>query len=360
MSSVRALLLLPLPPQRTVYSHIRTALYPSIRSTISSVSKPGRTDETSVLEIAVPITRLTEEAHTHKDLFVRVNPLVANLYRLIATICAELNIPHTGPGSVDVRVLFVQDEVDSKDGESDEKSSPFAVLNYAALAVSNRQWTHVFAVESEQGEQTFKKFWAIAREHGPNRGSLFTRVQRVVSGMQIYISDLSPAVDSDAVLETALAGRPMSREVAVEINGVVADQFTDKYLLTMALFAIPQLVPESEVPTGEGARGAGRITAIVSKEASDDDLKKRISDFLVTAVGKICSSLASGEQEDDVLQVRFSTRDEMDYTTGRLVNILVVSDGDGNLVNGWGEERARRGREIVLRSIRPVDKDINE
>ncbi|KAI0100939.1 hypothetical protein GGR51DRAFT_531439 [Nemania sp. FL0031] len=359
MNSIRGLLLLPSPPQRTVYSHIRTALYPSIRSTISSISKVGHTGETSVLEIAVPITRLSEEAHTHKDLFVRVNPLVANLYRLIATIYAELNIPHTGPGSVDVRVLFVQDEVDSRDGERDEKVSPFAVLNYAALAVSSRQWSHVFAVESEQGEQMFKKFWAIAREHGPNRGALFTRVQRVPSGMQIYIPDLLPDVDSNMVLENALAGRPMYCKVAVEVSGAIVDQFTDKYLLTMALFAIPQSVAELQPPLDEEIRETCLITVVVLKEVLGYDLKKKISDFFVTAAGNIHSGSTLGEQEDDALQVRFSTA-EMDYTTSGRVNTLIVSDGGGTIVNGWSEGHAKGGNEIVLRSIKPVDKDIDE
>ncbi|KAI1123840.1 hypothetical protein F5Y10DRAFT_43267 [Nemania abortiva] len=359
MSSIRGLLLLPLPPQRATYSHIRTALYPSIRSTISSVAKAGRTNDTSVLEIAVPLTRLSEETHTHQELFVRVNPLVASLYQLIATICAELGIPHTGAGSVDVRVLFVQDEIDSPDGESDEKTSPFASLTYAALAVSNRQWTHVFAVESEQGEQTFKRFWAIAREHGPNRGDLFTRVRRVASGMQIYIPDALD-VDFDVDLDSALAGRLKSRKIVVEISGVVADQFTDKYLLTMALFAIPQSENEPQAPTGEWGRGAGHVIVVSSKEVLDGDLKRRISDFFATATGKTHSSHAQTEQEDDDLQLTFTTFDEMDYTTGGLSSTRIVSDGNNGIINGRDKERAKSGAEIVLRPIRPANKDIDD
>ncbi|KAI0456670.1 hypothetical protein F5B21DRAFT_147830 [Xylaria acuta] len=340
MRSIRGLLLLPLPPQRTTYPHIQTALYPTIRATISSILKAGGTSGTSVLEIAVPVTRLSEEVDTHHEFFARLGPLVANLYRLIATTCKELSVPSTGPGSVDVRALFLQDEIDPGEGE---RNVPFAVLDYATLAVSSREWTHLFAVESEPGEQTFRKFCAMARKHGPKRDILFMNVQRMAGGIQIYDPNLSGGA-SNAVLETT---RPFPGETVVLISGDIANQYYDKYLLTMALFAIPKWAREEQAFADEEPQGVRCIRAVISNGVLDDDLKARITDFFATATGKVCSDSAQA----DALQLSFATWDEFQTDASGLEGSFIVSNGRKEL----GELLPATGASIILESINDFD-----
>ncbi|KAI0466851.1 hypothetical protein F4859DRAFT_286342 [Xylaria cf. heliscus] len=343
MSSIQGLLLLPLPPQRTTYPHMHTALYPTIRATISSVLKAGGINGTSVLEIAIPLTRPSEEADTYHDVFARARPLVANIYRLVAATCADLSIPSTGPGSVDIRALFVQDEIDSSGGG---KSIPFAVINYTTLAVSSREWTHVFAVESEPGEQIFRKFCAIARKHGSKRDTLFADVRRVAGGIQIY--DPRLAITSVTVLETA---RPSNCEIVVLISGDIVDQYSDKYLLTMALFAIPQQGRGGQTFTDEGEQRLRHIRVVVSKGALHEELKTRIMNFLVTATGKVCSCSTDATQDECALQLRFITWDELETNSSGLEGSVTISDGGKELGNILHE----KGASIVLQPLNGVN-----
>ncbi|KAH8158490.1 hypothetical protein CIB48_g9766 [Xylaria polymorpha] len=344
MGSIRGLLLLPLPPQRVTYSHIETALYPPIRATISSILKAGGASGTSILEIAVPVTRLSEEADTHDELFTRARPLVANIYRLIAATCEELSIPPTGPGSVDIRALFVQDDTDSAEGE---KSIPFAVLGYATLAISSRGWTHMFAVGSEPGEQTFRKFCDVAREYGPKRDILFADVRRVAGGMQIYDPSLSCGAPN-AVLE---ATHPFPCEIVVLISGDISDQYSDKYLLTMALFAIPRRARGEHTFADEIAQGVRYIRVVIYKAVLHDNLKTRITDFFTTATDKVCSNSTQATPDEGHLYLRFTTWDEFDTSSSDLERSFIVSDGEKE----FEDILRKKGAAIMAEPINQVD-----
>lgn len=382
MSPVRGLLLLPLPPQRTTFSHICIALYPSIQSTISHIREVGGPNETSVLEITVPITRLREAGQTHLDLFRRTNPLLARIYRLISTICRELNIP---PGALDARVLLVHD-VSSL---SDEEPCPPSVLDYAALAASNRPWTHVFAVESEPGEDTFRKFTAMARENGPRRDGLFAAVRRVPSGMQIYVPPSSASIpdtvdadynadydadpDCDPNYDPTVILKPegeefslRTRDMVVVMSGDIKDQFRDKHVLTMALFAIGMLeVDETteikEEASTDGAGNSEYMAVAVSKVDLDDALERRISDFIAGTVGAVYGVRAETSEgakasEQIELHTPFYTYRELkeEYEAGTMAGTLVVSDRYPRLATRWASECSTS---IMLESIEPIEND---
>ncbi|KAK5624879.1 hypothetical protein RRF57_000595 [Xylaria bambusicola] len=351
MSSARVLLLLPLPPQNTTYLHVKIALRPSVRSAIHLIHKSHHPGETCVLEIAVPITRIRETTEAYGDLFKRTNSLVSNIYHLISTTCKKLNVQH---GDLDVRILLVQDD----SSLDDEYISQLGVLDYPALATSDRDWTHVFAVESEQGDETFRKFSAIARQHGAHRDALFARVQRVASGMQVYIP-ISSALISNATEvdpDTRMITMPKKGEmvlphchIIVVISGNIEDQYRDKYLLTMALFAMRKKVEHNSGSKTNRIGQASRISIVVSKGMLDDGLKVRVGGFVAAAINE---KLAQHE-DDDGRQLSFSTYEEMrKECVFKAPSMLVVSDAYTSIAEEWA---AQGSPSIVLGSTAPVD-----
>ncbi|KAI1420957.1 hypothetical protein F5Y12DRAFT_82087 [Xylaria sp. FL1777] len=364
MNSKRGLLLVPWPPQSTTYSDIWTALYPSIQSTIKHIHKAEDTCKTCVLEIAIPITRISEAAQSQQDLFKRINSLVTNIYRLISTICRELKIPH---GILDARVLLVQDDLSL----GEEKTYPFGVIDYAALAVSDRPWTHVFAVESESGEEIFRKFSAVAREYSSRCDGLFAGVRRVASGMQVYVpassapisstTDFDSDTESVTILESIDPERLDSpRHIVVVISGDIQDQFHDKYLLTMALFGIgmfamgkkTELVVRSMIDAIEKPEC---VSVVVSKGVLDHDLKMQIWDFVA---GTLNGTPAKQPDDEQKLQLEFYTCEEMNkkYAAG-MVSTLVVSDAYSSFPRKWAALKGNAS--IILGSAEPVHDDVD-
>ncbi|KAI1819999.1 hypothetical protein F4861DRAFT_524795 [Xylaria intraflava] len=335
-SSACGLLLLPPPPQNTSYSHIWIALYPSLRSTISHMVQTGCPSETTAtLEIVIPITRLIEGIRTRRDLLVRVRPLVFNIYRLIATVHEELDVPQS---RLDTRVLFVQDLGDASDDGNWRLSA--AILSYDELALLGALWTRIFAVQSEQGEETYRKFLTLSRQHDLTRGVFFAKnVQRVASGIQIYMTNGSPEPSTATNAEnvpTAGEAHASPRDAVVIVRGETLDRLTDKYLLTMALFAIcpPKVL-------ADGARDASAIFVVKMKGAADEKFTTWITDFLEAMTGALTRGL----------QVRFEEKPPLSSDT------LIVCDSHDNLEERW---QAEAGAILVLESVRPVDVDVED
>ncbi|KAI0424225.1 hypothetical protein F5Y09DRAFT_149699 [Xylaria sp. FL1042] len=361
MDSVRGLLLLPLPPQNTTYSHIRTALYPSIQSTVKHIQNLRPPNETCILEIVVPITHISEAAETHLDLFKRINPLVSNIYHLTSIICKELSITHN---VLDARVLLVQDDWNPDEGTT----CLFGGIDYAALAVSDRPWTHLFTVESEQGEEAFRKFRTVVREHGPRRERLFAGMRRVASGMQIYVptscafianpADLDMHSESETILEPMGSEVVLTpRHIAVVISGDIKDRFHDKYLLTMALLAIGLFEMERgakikmELNTDMAERSA-HMSVIVNKGGLNEDLKARIWNFVA---GALSGTPAKQTDDNHEVQLEFHTYEEKQYGTGK-TGALVVSNDHARFAREWV---TRGDAAIILRSVEPVGDDVD-
>lgn len=356
MNSVRGLLLLPLPPQNTAYPLIRIALYPSISAAINLIQKSGRKVEACVLEIAVPVTRIRETVGNHGDLFKQTNSLVANIYRLVSTICKELG---TLLGNLDARVLLVQDQLDL----NDEDTSPLGVLDYSALATSDRRWTHVFAVESEQGEDVLRKFRAMVRQHGLLHEALFAGVRRVASGMQIYIPTSSTFIpskteaESDITMITIPEDASMTRvsnHMVVIISGNIEDQYCDKHLLTMALLRMER--PTERQAAGihlNGIQKPNQISVVVSKRLLEEGLKRRVRDFIFETV----SEKLAQQYVDDNMQLSFSRYEDIRTTCATSIpSMLIVSSEYENLAEDWV---AKGNSSILLGSVGPVDEADN-
>ncbi|KAI0014879.1 hypothetical protein F4780DRAFT_151100 [Xylariomycetidae sp. FL0641] len=227
MEDMHALLLLPEPPQSTSSDHIRPALYHTLLSAIQRLSQNQLSGRTAELDIAVPLTRIGQTVHTHRALFGVVQGLVNNVYQLVKTIFDELGVSAEHYGSIDVRVLLVRDGDETTE---EGRMFPAVVTSLYRLASSPRTWTQVFVVEGEQGETMYRRFQTLAWDRGAPWDALFSGVQRLPGGIQIFIKDLHT--------NGAAAAEPWgAKQIGVFLGGGASEHFADKWLLTMGLFA---------------------------------------------------------------------------------------------------------------------------
>ncbi|KAJ2969411.1 hypothetical protein NUW58_g9995 [Xylaria curta] len=154
---------------------------------------------------------------------------------------------------------------------------------------------------------------------------------------------------ADAVLQST---NPSPCGIVVLISGDIADQYSDKHLLTMALFAIPQRAREEQTFVDEGgAQGALHIRVVILKQVLDEHIQMRITEFLSSTTGKVCSGSTQATPDKDALQLRFDTWDGLKTSNGGLEGSFVVSDGTKDL----GDILRENGASIVLKPMDGTD-----
>jgi phosphopantetheine adenylyltransferase len=154
-----ALLLLPRAPSPLSLPAARAAYGPALSSILSSLSDQSRKLETiSRIDIALSWSHHAGPNQPRASIFNEVQKMLAMIYRLICIISARDSIIIDGPAGIDARVFLVdlRDEIDHIKSFSHNLAGP--IVDVSTLALSNRPWSQVFAIESEEGESLLQHF----------------------------------------------------------------------------------------------------------------------------------------------------------------------------------------------------------
>lgn len=155
-----SLLLLPAPPSPSTLPTLSTAYRPSLSSAIAKVRS---SEHASTLVIAVASSSLL---HNGQVKWHAAQSLLSGVYTLVSSICAEHSVASyadAGPGSVDVRVVLVDESATDKDPISNKyRKGSTCIHNIGSYAASVAPWTTILHAESEEGYSLLKTFLAIA------------------------------------------------------------------------------------------------------------------------------------------------------------------------------------------------------
>lgn len=155
-----SLLLLPAPPSPSTPPTLSTAYRPSLSSAIAKLRSSERS---STLVVAITSSSLL---HREQVKWHAAQSLLSGIYTLVSSICAEQGIPshmEAGPGSVDVRVVLVDESATEKDPISNKYTkSSTCIHSLGSYAASVTPWGSIFHAESEEGYTLLKTFLAIA------------------------------------------------------------------------------------------------------------------------------------------------------------------------------------------------------
>ncbi|OTB02958.1 hypothetical protein M426DRAFT_74289 [Hypoxylon sp. CI-4A] len=160
-----SLLLLPPPPHPATRLALNAAYEPPLKAAIAKLrdDKGGKDGATLIAALASPI--LNGDFRRYKSLsWPNAQSILADLYSIISVICAQLSVPtdmHAGPGSVDVRVVFI-DHDPSKPAATDEKPAiepnNTIIVNLATFAAAYHPWRHIFHPNNEPGYQLLSRY----------------------------------------------------------------------------------------------------------------------------------------------------------------------------------------------------------
>lgn len=168
-----SLLLLPSPPDPATPDAVRAAYRRPLEAVISRLSHENRPnaprDIAPVLVVAVASPVLTRgnpaatSGHDARSVdWAPAQSLLADLYSLVAVICAEKSIATDleadDPGAVDVRLLLIDHDQSSpshyRPGPNGcYEANNTTVLDLAAFASLVHPWRHIFHPSSEAGYQ---------------------------------------------------------------------------------------------------------------------------------------------------------------------------------------------------------------
>lgn len=230
MAAPLALLLLPRTPQSARLSNLSAALQPTFIAASSRLHALGG-EQPAVLEVALPVTQILGLCKTHHDFFSSMNALLANIYRLLASIYEQKAIPIAGTGAVDTRVLLVREaDIDS------HSTFGYPTVRLSTLATSGRPWTHLFTVDSEQGHSILGRFKNIILHSLGGLPHFVQSAQHLPGGLLI----LRPSQLGGLRLIPLLPDGIPGRVVAANIIACTFD-FTTKYILSMGLVSMPSL-----------------------------------------------------------------------------------------------------------------------
>lgn len=231
MSTLRhTLLLLPDPPQRLTHSDIYAALYPPLAATVSFLKNQ---QDSSVLDIALPIHRIASALQEHHSFLSHISTLLERVYSLLAKVYRENELSPLDSAFIDSRIILV---LDDEVYFAEHQILLCGTIHFGALARSSRSWTHIFIVESESGRSRYNSFNLIVKEERPEWNPQSVTVP---GGLQFLFPDyISGAEDGLKMIPGGL----LSHDILVAIKSNQFD-FTNKYTLTMGLLAMKQSLP---------------------------------------------------------------------------------------------------------------------
>ncbi|KAL2756182.1 hypothetical protein ACRALDRAFT_2035221 [Sodiomyces alcalophilus JCM 7366] len=163
-----SLLLLPPPPTPATRVSLSAAYRPSLQA---ALTKTRNHDRPTTLFIAVVSPILSGTSSRDKRLsWSHAQSILAGLYSLVAAICADAGIPGEvggGPGSVDARILLVDDhDPVGRYGEAGNKAAVVAnntaVVDLATFACTYRPWNLILYPEGEAAYRVRASFLECA------------------------------------------------------------------------------------------------------------------------------------------------------------------------------------------------------
>ncbi|KAM3424759.1 hypothetical protein BST61_g6743 [Cercospora zeina] len=238
------LLLLPPPPKPPSASSLAIAYKPAVRAVLPQIRCHG---PDATLDIALPLDQPSNAyqrlcAPTRAEQFNSVAALVAGVYDLVKNTCIENGIEEYGAKAIDVRVLLVRYDPDTKPASYFDPPPPEGhfdvVMDLPSLVKWQRHWTQLFVANTEPAAQMFKQFRAIATAGLP---SSITRAQILCTNPVIVPGGL--VIDRPSTS----GGRQQQHEAAeperlyhrvVALGNFTRFDGTAKALITMAAFLL--------------------------------------------------------------------------------------------------------------------------
>jgi phosphopantetheine adenylyltransferase len=150
-----ALLLLPTPPSPAL-RQLKEAYTPALSLVLSKLSEEiNNSRRTAVLDIALVVSNiLAPRCQPRTRVWTSLQRLLANFYTLIGAVTATQDIELDGPGGVDARVFFADD-----DGSAQGSASlQGPLINLRTLGSSNRPWDNIYVLETPEGQQLASAF----------------------------------------------------------------------------------------------------------------------------------------------------------------------------------------------------------
>ncbi|KAI5458233.1 hypothetical protein BGZ63DRAFT_392956 [Mariannaea sp. PMI_226] len=206
-SSPPSLLLLPIP-LRPLTNVALAAAYRGPLTTI--LSKLKASIEPSVLVVAAVCPILKGSSSRTKSVrWTEAQSLLAGLYTLVSVICAHESIDvdiGAGPGSVDVRIIFVDQNPSHEyapNAEGKYEANCTTVLDLATFASTVHPWETVFHLDTKEGYELLNSFLGFAEKQSLSYSHL-----AVEGGVAIVsdTSDVSPTDDAKLGKVTCLGG----------------------------------------------------------------------------------------------------------------------------------------------------------
>lgn len=236
-----SLLLLTPPPNRVDRASVKAAYQPAITAALCNLAEL-RPNPIAVLDIAVPCPGLAGQINRPRaQLFREIEHLLAELYGLLSTISALNNIELDSPGGIDARVLLL--EYDTSTPAAEAKPAPATttstcgpIVDLSLFALTRKDWQRIYVVESEQGQDVFKRYSAMANAR---TASLRGQVHKVPGGI-VLASQCSKATDG-------APNASASKHAVVAVGGTFDHLHSGhKLLLTAtALMLQPSVGPDS-------------------------------------------------------------------------------------------------------------------
>lgn len=206
-----SLLLLPPPPVPASRASLSAAYRPSLQA---AVTKTRDHDRPTTLLIAVVSPILSGASLRDKRLpWSHAQTLLAGLYSLITAVCADADIPCEiggGPGSVDARVLLVDDH-EPVEGYGQAETGAYvmanntAVVDLATFASAYHPWNLIMYPEGEAAYRVRALFLKYAERR---QTILQSQLVAVESGliMKDKTADAQTATDIDGTSEQGSRG----------------------------------------------------------------------------------------------------------------------------------------------------------
>ena len=173
IKTLPSLLLLPPPPLPITPTSFSAAYRPSITAAILALKD---LESSSQLFVVLPSPSL----HGRLDLprsqiYGEVQSVVGSLYSLICLVCANLGVEvdTDTPGSVDARVILVDYEVSERSLANSSVPDPFVagpIVDLDTLSTARREWSFIFSVDGEQGQEFLRRYSNLTDSKPPLRG----------------------------------------------------------------------------------------------------------------------------------------------------------------------------------------------
>ena len=203
-----SLLLLPAPPRPATRPVVHAAYRVPLTAVLTRLSAEHRARAPSpaavvVVAVAAPVLAGGPGPRSKAVRWVRAQALLAELYSIVASVCAERGIPSDlggdEPGTVDARVVLVDHDPRARASSLPPRieSNNTSVLDLAAFAATVHPWRTVFHASGDPGYQLLAAYLAVAE--GPQK-LLQSQIVVVEGGLSLCGS--TPALEPNHTQES--------------------------------------------------------------------------------------------------------------------------------------------------------------